>query len=217
MPTVVVGLTGNIASGKSSVRRLLAERGAATLDADALVRSFYSPGAEGARAVAREFGPGVLAADGSVDRPRLSALTMGYPLETARLEALIHPLVKTAVDNWISRERENGAQTPDLRIAVVEASLTIEASTAARHDLILVVDAPVESRRSRAGARGVPPEEFDRRESRMLAPEEKRRAADYVIDNDGTEAELTRQVDRFLDRLRSRRDLRPERPADDEA
>lgn len=203
MPILVAGLTGNIASGKSAVRRLLAGLGAVTLDSDALVRDLYAPGAAGAVAVVREFGPGMLAPDGSVDRARLAARTMGDPGATSTLEGLVHPLVRTEVERWIAEQRREAAasESSGPGILVVEAALTYEAKTESRHDVMIVVDAPRDLRRSRAVSRGLTPEEFDRREGRMISPEEKRRRANYIVENGGDEAELSRNVSRLWEEL----------------
>lgn len=201
MPTLVVGLTGNVASGKSTVRRLLADRGASTLDADALVHDLYRAGEPGAIAVAEAFGPAVLAADGSVDRGALARATMGNPEATRRLESIIHPLVRDAIDRWIAAERLRG-EGPALHLAVIEATLTFEAGTDGRHDRMVVVDAPLAIRRSRAAARGLAPDEFDRREGRLMPIAEKRGRATHVVENAGGEGDLRKAVDRLVESLR---------------
>ncbi|MDL1952023.1 dephospho-CoA kinase, partial [Acidobacteria bacterium ACD] len=103
-----VGLTGGLASGKSTVAARLAGLGIPVLDADRVVHDLYRPGGEGARAVAEEFGPAVLAADGSVDRARLAARAFPDPSAVARLNARVHPLVVAAQARWFEELARRG-------------------------------------------------------------------------------------------------------------
>jgi hypothetical protein len=118
-----VALTGGVASGKSTVARMLAERGAAVCDADRIVHELYRSGGQGAAVVGRLFGSGVLAADGSVDTVALGELVLADPRALARLNAAVHPLVRTRLQGWL-------AELKGSNIAVVEAALVMEAGTA---------------------------------------------------------------------------------------
>lgn len=182
-----VGLTGGIASGKSAVASRLAELGLPVLDADLLVRELYEPGGTGAEAVAAEFGPELLDARGAVDRPRLAALVFGDPASVARLNARVHPLVRTATDLWLAEREAEGRAA-----AVVEATLLVENRGRERFDLLVAVSAPEEARLARALARD-PSATRDSVLARMRAqlPEAERNAAcDVVLANDGSLAEL---------------------------
>lgn len=192
MTLLVVGLTGNIGSGKSTVRRIFEELGERTLDADRVVHDLYRPGGGATRLLADEFGPEILAPDGGIDRARLAGRTMGNREATGRLERIVHPLVEEAIGAWIEETKGKAGSAPAL--AIIEASLTFEAGTAGRHDVMVVVDAPLELRRTRAAGRGISPAEFDRREARMMAADEKRRRGDFVLANEGDELRLRRDV-----------------------
>ena len=199
MTTLVVGLTGNVASGKSTVRRLLGERGAATLDADAVVGTLYAPGGAAVAPVAAAFGADLVDAAGAIDKPKLSARVTGSPDSLKQLERIVHPLVQQEVERWIAAERELGVGVA--RIAVVEATLTFEAGTDGRHDVMVTVDAPIELRRRRAEARGLPPAEFDRREARLMPAAEKRERSRFVVENDGDDVTLRAEVEALWEEL----------------
>lgn len=177
-----VGLTGGIASGKSAVAARWRELGIPVLDADRLVHQLYEPGAPGAAAVAEEFGPGVLDARGAVDRPALARLVFGDPPAVARLNARVHPLVRTATDRWLAaREAEGHA------VAAVEATLLVENRGRERFDLLVAVSAPEEVRLARALARdpGATRESVRARMHAQLPEAERNAACDVVLTNDG--------------------------------
>ncbi len=187
-----VGLTGGIASGKSTVAARLRELGIPVLDADRLVRDLYEPGRAGAAAVADEFGPELLDERGAVDRPRLSALAFADPSAVARLNARVHPLVRRETDRWLA-ERETEGEA----VAVVEATLLVENGGRERYDFLVAVSAPEETRLARALRR----DPSSTRESvlaRMRAqlPDEVRNAAcDVVLVSDGSVEELRAKAD----------------------
>lgn len=185
-----VGLTGGIASGKSTVGRLLRERGAAVFDADDIVRGLYAPGAAGSRAVSELFGTEALAEDGGVDRARVAALVFYDPERRRLLETRIHPLVRAEIARKFDEAEANGA-----RVAVAEASQIFEASSAPRFDRVLLVTAPEATRMERWSRRGGDPADARRRMSAQVSPEAAAPLADDVLVNDGTLPELARKVE----------------------
>lgn len=193
MTALRVGLTGGLASGKSTVARLLAERGATVVDADRLVAELYEPGEPGVRAAAELFGREVLDPRGAVDRERLAAVVFTDPEARRHLEGAIHPLV---------RERFAALAGDAEGVVVLEATLLVEAGYAPDFDRVVTVEADPEVRLARAVGRGMPEEEARRR---LLAQGEgvaRRAAADVVIENDGDLADLERQVDALWTELR---------------
>lgn len=186
MSAVRLGLTGGLASGKSTVARLLGERGATVVDADRLVAELYQPGEAGTRAAAELFGPEVLDASGAVDRERLAAVVFTDADARRRLERAIHPLV---------RERFAGRARDAEGVVVLEATLLVEAGYAPDFDRVVTVEADPEVRLARAIARGMPEDEARRRLLAQGEGDARRQAADRVIRNDGDLAHLERQVD----------------------
>ena len=190
-----VGLTGGIASGKSTVRELFARLGCHTIDADRVVAQLYEPGQAGHGALVETYGGGILRDDGSIDRPKLANLAFAQPDGAKQLNALIHPLV-------IAETEELLAQFDD-GIAVVEATLMIESGGRQRYDRIVIVDVAPEVQIARGVARGLPREEVERRIANQLAREERLRHADYVIDNSGDRAGLEGETRRVYELLRA--------------
>lgn len=196
-----VGLTGGLASGKSTVAARLAGLGIPVLDADRVVHDLYRPGGEGARAVAEEFGPAVLGADGSVDRARLAARAFSDPSAVARLNARVHPLVIAAQARWFDELARRGEP-----LGVVEATLLVESGGRGRYDVLVAVSAPEEVRLARALARspGATREELRARLRAQLPESERNAACDVVIRNEGSREELLAEADRLAARLRER-------------
>jgi dephospho-CoA kinase len=188
---VVIGLLGGIASGKSSVARLLAEQGAAVLDADVQAKAALDEPAVVAELRARH-GPAILDARGAIDRTALARATFGRPEHLSHLEQLVHPRVRERM----SAQLERHLAREDVPAVVLDVPLLLEASPlAARCDLLVFIESPASERRQRAMARrGWSGDELARRESHQLAPEEKRRRADVVLLNDGGEEDLRRSV-----------------------
>ena len=184
-----VGLTGGLASGKSSVAEMLEDLGAAVLDAGEVVRALSREGGAGAEAARELFGAAVLGPDGRVDRTRLAAIVFTDPAARHALEARIHPLVGEERRRFFERAEKAG--TP---VAVVEASQLLEAKTEADYDRVLLVMAPEEERIRRWGGRGGDPEDARRRISAQLRAEIARERADDVIVNNGTLDDLRRKV-----------------------
>ncbi len=184
-----VGLTGGLASGKSTVAEILADLGAAVLDADEIVRALYREGGAGAAAARDLFGDSVLGPDGRVDRTRIAAIVFSDPAARHALEARIHPLVGEERGRFFAQAEKSGAP-----VAVVEASQLLEAGTQSDYDRVLLVMAPEEERIRRWGDRGGDPEDARRRISAQIRAEIARERADDVIVNNGTLEDLRRKV-----------------------
>lgn len=193
-----VGLTGGLASGKSTVAKRLEERGIPVLDADRVVHELYAKGEAGAVAVAEEFGRDFLDAAGAVDRPRLAARVFEDRDALARLNARVHPLVFEAQERWFRKLEVRGE-----RVGVVEATLLVESGGRARHQLLVALSAPEGERLARALARTpeADPEKLRRRIAAQLPDAERERVADVVIRNDGTREELLKKADELAGRL----------------
>ena len=184
-----VGLTGGLASGKSTVARLLEQRGAAVFDADAIVRELHAPGGEGAAAARELFGDAVVDSAGNVDRARIAALVFADAARRHELEARIHPLVGREILRRFAAAEEKGA-----RVAVAEASQLLEAKTESRYDRVLLVVAPDATRLARWEAKGGDPADARRRMEAQLTPAQAFDRADDVIVNDGSLADLDAKV-----------------------
>ena len=190
-----VGLTGGIAAGKSTVAELLREAGLAVVDSDRLVAELYRPGGAGTAAVTELFGDGYLAADGGVDHQTLAAAVFADPDARRRLEARVHPLVRESFHRTASGEAG---------VAVLEATLLVEAGYGPDFDLIVTVEAAPEVRLRRAMARGLDEAGARARLAAQGDGNERRAAADFEIRNDGDRDELVRQVQALLRRIASR-------------
>jgi dephospho-CoA kinase len=186
----LIGLTGGIGSGKSTVSALLAARGAVVIDADRIAREVVEPGTPGLAAVVEAFGPGVVRADGSLDRPALAAVVFADPEARKRLDGIVHPLVR-------ARSVEIASAVPEGAVVVHDVPLLVETGQAGSYDLVLVVRADVEVRVRRLVQRGLSEEDARARIAAQATDEQRAAVADVVLDNDGTQEDLTAQVDRF--------------------
>lgn len=195
-----VGLTGGVASGKSRVAALLAEFGAAVKDADDIVAALYRPRGAGTAAVARQFGPAVLAADGAVDRERLAARVLADPPARRRLEELIHPLVQQVLATWLDTLAGAPSAPP---VAVVEAALLVETGSWRWYDRLVVVEAPLELRWQRARAAGWSEQAFTAVVAAQVEDVVRRAVASYVLINSGGETELSAKASRLWQALLS--------------
>jgi dephospho-CoA kinase len=184
-----IGLTGGIGSGKSTVAALLAQRGAVVVDADRIAREVVEPGTPGLAAVAAEFGPDVLTAEGALDRPALAAVVFGDPAARARLDAVVHPLVR-------ARAAELVEAAPSDAVVVQDVPLLVETGQADTYDLVLVVETDPETRVARLEERGLSAEDARARIASQATDEERRAAADVVLCNDGDREALVAQVER---------------------
>ena len=182
----VIGLTGNIACGKSTVAGMLADLGAVVIDADAVVHELQRRGSPLYRAIVAEFGDSVLRDDGAIDRARLGAIVFAVPARLARLEALTHPAVIEEVE---SRLREISAPA-----AVVEAVKLVEAGMHRRCDSLWVVTCPRAVQFERLRGRGLDNAAIEVRLDAQPAVAPKLALADVVIDNGGSRESTRRQV-----------------------
>lgn len=194
-PSVVVGLTGGIASGKSSVAALLADRGAVVIDADVLARDVVAKGEPVLDQVAERFGAAVLAPDGSLDRAALGRIVFADESARKDLEGLVHPAVRR-------RAQQLETEAPEGSVVVHVIPLLVETGQSDSFDLVVVVDADEAAQLTRIRARDALDEQAARARIAAQATREARRAAaDVVIDNSGTPEALVAQVDELWDRL----------------
>jgi dephospho-CoA kinase len=193
-----VGLTGGIGSGKSTVGKLLADHGAVVVDADRLAREVVAAGTPGLRAVVDSFGPDVLAPSGELDRAAMGRLVFGDRAARARLEGIVHPLVR-------SRAAEIEAAAPPGTVVVHDIPLLVETGQAKDFDAVVVVDAPVELQLDRlTGERGMTPEEAQGRIDAQATRAERLAVADHVVVNDSTVERLRDAVDQLWAQLSRR-------------
>lgn len=191
-----VGLTGGIGSGKSTVSALLADRGAVVIDYDLLAREAVEVGTPALARIVERFGPGVLRPDGALDRPALGAIVFGDDEARRDLEAITHPAI-----GELAWARDEAA--PAGSILVHDHPLLVETGLAGLMDFVVVVDLPEETQLDRlVRLRGMSPEDARARIAAQASRDDRRAAADVVIDNSGTPAELAAAVDALWARLR---------------
>ncbi|HEV7670614.1 MAG TPA: dephospho-CoA kinase [Thermoanaerobaculia bacterium] len=193
---LLVGLTGGLASGKSTVARLLAEGGCTAVDADEVVADLYRPGEPGAVAVRELFGPSALNPEGAVDHRAVGAKVFTDPEARQALEAAIHPLVRR-------RFQEIAASHSPSAVVVLEATLLVEAGYGPDFDLIVSVEAPTEVRLARAIARGLKEEDARARLAAQGDGLRRRQGAHREIDSSGTPEDLAQEVTVLLADLRA--------------
>jgi dephospho-CoA kinase len=199
-----VGLTGGIASGKSTVGRHLAERGATVIDADHVVHDLYRPGRPGHTALVDLYGQTILTPEGEIDRPALSRAALSTPSGAETLNRLIRPLVMDEVARRIEALETKGED----RIVVFEATLLLEAGAKALWDRVIVVDTDPETQVARAVRRGLSEEEARTRLSRQMDREARLSDADYVIDSSGPVSETLARTDEVWAELVALLDMR---------
>lgn len=194
-----VGLTGSIAVGKSFVMNRFAELGCRTCDADQIARFVVEPGSVGLEKIVAEFGRGVLADDGSLDRARLGSVVFGDTEQRARLNSILHPLIIEEQDRILG---EWAADDP-AGIAIVEAALMIESGSYRRFDRIIAVHCREEVQSERLIRRnGLSRDEAERRIRAQMAQSEKMMYADHLIDTSGTTVETLSRTDEVYEALR---------------
>mgnify|MGYP002403109998 CR=1 FL=1 len=198
---LLVALTGGIASGKSTVARRLAELGAVVVDADQVARDVVAPGEPALAEIAEVFGPGLIAADGSLDRAALGAIVFADPEARQRLNAITHPAVGARSQALFAAAAE---ADPDA-IVVYDIPLLVEAGRTGEFDLVVVVHAATETRVARMVAlRGMTREEALHRINAQATDAERLAIADVVIDADGELDETLAQTDALWENLRAR-------------
>jgi dephospho-CoA kinase len=195
---LLVGLTGGIGSGKSTVARMLQERGAVVLDADEFARAAVIAGSPGLRSVVARFGGDVLTADGELDRPKLASIVFADPQALADLEAIVHPEVRRMIADGIQENLDAD------RVVVLVNPLLIEMGTHRDCDVLVVVSTTPETQIARSLARGMTEGDVRARMAAQLPLDERARAADVLIDNEGTIDDLEREVDVLWQQLRAR-------------
>jgi dephospho-CoA kinase len=186
---MLVGLTGGIGSGKSTVARLLEERGAVILDADVFARDAVRRGSDGFRAVAARFGSDVVAPDGELDRPRLASIVFADPAALADLESIVHPVVRQMIADGIQDHLDED------RVVVLVNPLLIEMGTHRDSDVVVVVSAAPETQVARSVARGMEETDVRARIAAQLPLDDRARMADVLLDNEGTLEDLEAEVD----------------------
>ena len=196
---LLVGLTGGIGAGKSTVARLLERRGAVVIDADQLAREAIAKGTPGFDDVVHAFGPDVVGVDGDLDRAALGARIFADPSQKATLEAIVHPEVARRFGELVAAYRNTD------RVVLYVSPLLVELGLAPAFDVVVVVTASSHLRISRvASDRGLSPDEVRSRMAAQASDERRMEVADVLIDNDGSLAELEPQVERLWTDLASR-------------
>jgi dephospho-CoA kinase len=188
---LLVGLTGGIGSGKSTVARMLSELGAIVLSADDFARDAVASGTPGFDRVVALFGPEIVRADGELDRGAIAAIVFSDPDRRAELERVIHPEVRRRIADGVA-----GAAGTD-RVVVVDSPLLIETGDHEGFPLVVVVSASTSTQIARLVARGMGEEDARARLASQMPLEDKAEVADVLLDNEGTEAELRAQVERL--------------------
>lgn len=182
-----IGLTGGIGSGKSTVAGMLEDLGAHVIDADALAREVVAPGTAGLAELVAQFGTGILAADGSLDRAALGAVVFADPAARERLNAITHPRIG-------ARTAELVAALPDDAVLVHDVPLLAELGMQDAYDLVVVVDAPDDIRVARLMQRGLDERDARARIAAQASRDQRLAIADVVLDNSGSLADLKAQV-----------------------
>ncbi|MDQ1104373.1 dephospho-CoA kinase [Nocardioides zeae] len=192
-----VGLTGGIASGKSTVAAVLRDLGVVVIDADQLAREVVEPGTPGLAGVVEEFGTEVLAEDGSLDRPALGAIVFADPERRAALEQILHPLIR-------ARSAELEAAAGADAMVVHDIPLLVETGQQDRFDAVVVVDVPEDEQvRRMVTDRGWTEEDARARIAAQATRDERRAAATYVVENTGTRDDLRHRVTEVVAELRA--------------
>ncbi|MEE9203014.1 MAG: dephospho-CoA kinase [Dehalococcoidia bacterium] len=197
---LVIGLTGGMGSGKSTVSRLLMEKGARMVDGDKVGHQLYEPGGPAYSEVVATFGPGVVGPDGQIDRARLGSIVFADPDALKRLNAIMHPKIKDVIAEVLQGWRRDGAE-----VAVVEAAVLFEAKWADLVDEVWVTlsdEGTVVDRLSKA--KGMSPEQVRARLRSQMPAEEKARRAHVVIRNDDSLEGLEKQVEALWHSVNSR-------------
>lgn len=195
---LLVGLTGGIGSGKSTVSAMLAERGAEIIDADRIAREVVLPGTPAWCKIRDHFGPEVLLADGHIDRAALAGKVFADPAKLALLNQITHPEIFARIADRL--EELHGRDV----VVVLDAALLLETGLAQRVDMVIVTHSPKELRVERLVARGLGSQQAEARMVSQLSENERLARADLVIDNSGSLEDLVEQVDNAWQELRRR-------------
>jgi dephospho-CoA kinase len=195
---VSAGLTGGIGSGKSTVAKMFAARGAATLDSDEIGRGLMQPGNVVYDRIVSGFGPDVLLPDGQLNRPKIAEIVFNDPDRLKHLNAIVHAPVLREIDRQVFAQRQKNPNA----IVVVESAVLFEAGQNRRFDKMIVAWCRPEQQIERYHSKhGVPTEDIERRMAAQMPGDEKKRLADFVIDTSGTVEETERQVEEVFAKL----------------
>src|SRR5579864_256813 len=196
---LLVGLTGGIGAGKSTVATLLAEHGAVVIDADSIVRELQQPGTDVFRAIVDRFGTHVVAADGALDRERLADIVFRNDDARSALNAIVHPAVYAVMSERIAAVKDED------KVVVLDIPLLAEAGGGGGMDAVVVVEADDEMRVARVvSERGLNAEDVRARMATQASSEQREALADVVIRNNGAPEDLRAQVDDLWEQLRAR-------------
>lgn len=194
-----IGLTGGIASGKSTVSRLLRTRGFSVIDADEIARDVVCLGSPGLRSVAQEFGDKILNQDGTLNRSKLGSLVFGHPEKLNQLEGILHPLIRAETQKR-RRELEANGET----LVIYDIPLLFETNSKDQFDLIIVVSCTKEQQRERLRRRNnLSENEVEERLAAQLSLQEKEKYADFIVNNNRDEQHLLREIDRLAEWLKN--------------
>jgi dephospho-CoA kinase len=184
---LMVGLTGGIGAGKSTVAEMLAARGAIVIDADKIAREVVEPGTPTLAKLVERFGPEILLPDGSLDRPALAAVAFVDDETRKELEAITHPAIG---EEFLRRVAE--AKPGD--VVIHDVPLLVESKRGFDYGCVIVVEAPLETRLDRLESRGVPRDDARRRIDLQASDEDRRKVATWVVDNAGELRDLEKQI-----------------------
>jgi dephospho-CoA kinase len=190
----MIGLTGGIGSGKSTVAAALARRGALVVDADAIARSVVEPGRPTLAKLAEHFGPTILHADGSLDRARLAELAFASDEERKALDAITHPAIGEEFLRIL-------AEAPADAVVVHDVPLLVESTRGYDYAGVIVVEAPLTLRLDRLESRGVPRDDAERRIAAQATDEQRRAVATWIVDNSGGLEALEAQIEALWPQL----------------
>jgi len=204
---LLVGLTGGIASGKSTVSAMLAERGAEIIDADHIARQIVLPGLPAWCKIREHFGPGVLHPDGQIDRQALADLVFADKAKLALLNEITHPAIFARIADRLEEYHDQDV------VVVLDAALLIEAGLAEGVDVVIVTHSPTEIQVERLAAKGLGERDASSRIAAQLEPEKRLARADIVIDNSGSVEKLGRRVDEVWEELQRLLERRRRLPA----
>ena len=195
-----VGLTGGIASGKSTVGRMFGELGCKVIDSDRITRELFAPGNPVNRKVGETFGARVVASDGSINRAVLAELVFQNPDQRQTLNSIVHPAIKQRQNEFLTQAAADDARA----IGIVEAALIVEVGTYRDYDKLIVVTCSPKVQRERLRERsGLTPEQIESRIASQMPMEEKVKVADFVIDNSGDIGITRQQVEEVYRQLRA--------------
>ena len=200
---IIVGLTGSVASGKSTVARWITAKGISVHDADAAVHSFLAPNGQAVAKIIATFGPDIGASDGSIDRKKLGGHVFANPIDREKLESILHPMVRQHRDQFLTDQQRIGSQ-----IVVLDVPLLYETGGEGLCDYVIVVNASEDTIRRRALSRpGMTAEKLTGILATQIPASEKCKRADFVLDTDLDPATTCQHLFTWLDRITAAIDI----------